>query len=856
MFNVRTEIEAARYQRYFLRLMEAFERKFRPPWFSLLQKVFADAAKNIEHSDHDMREVIKRHRVEVNKRLLLDYRNTLSYFGTFTFDQFNKQYKKSVSAPNKKSMEDTYWSSVKEWSTISALKKSLLISDNTKDLIHGIVQRGMRDGLSNDDLVKQLLEGKKDFNKVRATMIVRTETHSAANKATESAVKSTGYPHDKVWRSTMDDRVRGMGLKDRYNHVLANGQKRPLEGFFDVSGDKLEFPGDPNGHAGNIVNCRCVLTYAIKEGAPPAPTPAPTPTPAPAPAPAPAPSKPPPLGGPVPNRRAPLEEWQKYRSVWEDGNDLRAVKKQFKEKFKCSQILADNSIAKTSAEKTKIINQIGNEFARMHRENPGLSTFVNRRVKLDNIILTDHEGLKKVLGSYPSEGVRGVYLEGRGMMRKKKIVLDWQDVNIKFPLDKPERARCTVGSWHSCDDRYSRLRHEYGHHLETTMSLNEFSGLYDKTLLRRTLSEYGSTNTTEMFSEAFSLHTHPNIKKYLEGIDGIAKARKWTKEEKSFFEKVSSYMRKKLDGPAPQALVVDKVLTGQVAGELTKRQQAAIDVVKKAAAEAEAEAIAKAAKELDIDPAYIEEMRNKFRDIIGTGDHKIYMNRKMRYPDSRSYQDVLQNGKFKNQFELKYGKATSGGCIDPKIGGVRDEWEKNIFQKSYQDSKVYESALKTNKRKFPAELAAERPKYGYLNDPSANHLHGRYGDVAFELKKEVVKRTTFTIGNSSSIYNNAIKDGSVFTSETPTKLAIEQIKLWKKMSAKDQNDLRNHIVEFIHGERKANGFSFYHGYIEAQIHGELSMADVASISIPKDSRAMEHIKDLAEKYKIPFVLRD
>ena len=266
MFNVRSQTEAARYQRYFLRLMESFERKLRPNWFSLLQDVFAKAATNIEHSDHDMNAVIKQHRIDVHKRLSLDYRNILAYFGSFTFDQFNKIYKKSIKAPNVKGMEEVYWDSVQQWSKSSALKKSLLISDNTKQLIHGIVRRGMRDGLSNADLVKQLREGKKDFNKVRATRIVRTETHSAANKATEAGVRSTGYPHDKVWRATLDDRVRGLGLKDRYNHIRANGQKRTLEEDFDVSGQKLSFPGDPKGSAGNIVNCRCVLTYETKRG--------------------------------------------------------------------------------------------------------------------------------------------------------------------------------------------------------------------------------------------------------------------------------------------------------------------------------------------------------------------------------------------------------------------------------------------------------------------------------------------------------------------------------------------------------------------------------------------------------------
>ena len=263
MFDIKSDIAATKYQRYLLRLMEVFERRMRPTYFSLLQKTFSKAADNLEHGNPNILPIINEHQKELRQKLNKDYLNILAYFGTFTFDQFKKTYEKSIQIPEKKSMEDAYWEEVKKWANMSALSKSKMISDTTKKMIHFVIQRGMEEGLSNQDLIKQLRTGKEPLNRVRAARIVRTETHGAANKATHSAVKSTGYSQKKIWRATLDDRVRGARSKDRFNHLYANKQVQSMNDFFIVSRQKLMYPGDHSlgASAGNVVNCRCVLTY-------------------------------------------------------------------------------------------------------------------------------------------------------------------------------------------------------------------------------------------------------------------------------------------------------------------------------------------------------------------------------------------------------------------------------------------------------------------------------------------------------------------------------------------------------------------------------------------------------------------
>ena len=266
MFNVRDEKAAARYQRYLIRLMAIFENRQAKRWQPTLSKAYKAAARLIEHGNQDFQKVLQDHRKDVSSLLASDYRNLLAYFGTFAFDQFEKEYKKSINSPNKKSMEDVYWEEVSKWARLEAAKKVVNIIKTTEKLIAAHIKQGMNQGLSNQEIAKMILEEKDPLiNKMRAMRIVRTETHTAANKAIQSAVKSTGFKHDKIWRSTLDDRIRGLSPKDRFNHLKANRQKRDLEEYFDISGEKLMFPGDTKfASAGNVINCRCVSTYDTK----------------------------------------------------------------------------------------------------------------------------------------------------------------------------------------------------------------------------------------------------------------------------------------------------------------------------------------------------------------------------------------------------------------------------------------------------------------------------------------------------------------------------------------------------------------------------------------------------------------
>jgi hypothetical protein len=59
----------------------------------------------------------------------------------------------------------------------------------------------------------------------------------------------------KKWHVTLDGR-------ERQAHAdMVNKPAIPIDDFFDVGGEKLKYPGDPRGSAGNVIQCRCAIVY-------------------------------------------------------------------------------------------------------------------------------------------------------------------------------------------------------------------------------------------------------------------------------------------------------------------------------------------------------------------------------------------------------------------------------------------------------------------------------------------------------------------------------------------------------------------------------------------------------------------
>jgi uncharacterized protein with gpF-like domain len=93
----------------------------------------------------------------------------------------------------------------------------------------------------------------------RATVVARTEAHAALNAGSLSGAGQqqidTGRQMVKVWLAIdQPDRTRPA-------HLAADGQARALTSPFIVGDEALQYPGDPAGSAGNVIQCRCSMTF-------------------------------------------------------------------------------------------------------------------------------------------------------------------------------------------------------------------------------------------------------------------------------------------------------------------------------------------------------------------------------------------------------------------------------------------------------------------------------------------------------------------------------------------------------------------------------------------------------------------
>lgn len=144
-------------------------------------------------------------------------------------------------------------------------KITIEVSNTTRNaLIHALTV-----GYLGGQSVDQQVDGLKDwpYERFQAARIVRTETNRAANVGATAQAETSEYEQVKEWLSAGDWRVRGRNPKDHADHWGLNGTKIDSGDLFHdrVSGDYLQFPGDPKASAATTVNCRCQAAYTFKK---------------------------------------------------------------------------------------------------------------------------------------------------------------------------------------------------------------------------------------------------------------------------------------------------------------------------------------------------------------------------------------------------------------------------------------------------------------------------------------------------------------------------------------------------------------------------------------------------------------
>jgi hypothetical protein len=160
---------------------------------------------------------------------------------------------------------------MREWCTAKYSHRIVTITETVKKesrkIVNSIVAEGMESGMASRDIVEILTKRLPNEYRRRtlwmARRIVDTEVHAASNMSVNEAAKQSGQELKKVWLTAPP----GTATVERHTLIFGlNNQEVPIDGQFNVAGELLEFPGDPNGSPANTINCNCSMVHKRAEG--------------------------------------------------------------------------------------------------------------------------------------------------------------------------------------------------------------------------------------------------------------------------------------------------------------------------------------------------------------------------------------------------------------------------------------------------------------------------------------------------------------------------------------------------------------------------------------------------------------
>jgi len=138
------------------------------------------------------------------------------------------------------------------------------IADTDREWLANTLRQGEDEGKTPAQMADDLQDEFDSMSAGRAGTIARTETASAYNAVGLSTAQDL-MPDGatKTWNTTSDN--------PRPAHEDADGQTVPVGESFEVGGEDMDYPSDPNGSDWNTINCLCVLSYDYPTGSEEAP---------------------------------------------------------------------------------------------------------------------------------------------------------------------------------------------------------------------------------------------------------------------------------------------------------------------------------------------------------------------------------------------------------------------------------------------------------------------------------------------------------------------------------------------------------------------------------------------------------
>lgn len=156
---------------------------------------------------------------------------------------------------------------VREWLRTFGAVKIKTVRQSFFEYIVELISNQLENRQDMRTIAKEIQKevNRPDFYRWQAERIARTESTGASNYAALQAGEASGFEMVKEWISATDKRTRKKP-QDEYDHLEMNGKTIDLKEKFGFNNgdDLLDYPADPTGEAGNIINCRCTIAVIAK----------------------------------------------------------------------------------------------------------------------------------------------------------------------------------------------------------------------------------------------------------------------------------------------------------------------------------------------------------------------------------------------------------------------------------------------------------------------------------------------------------------------------------------------------------------------------------------------------------------
>jgi hypothetical protein len=128
--------------------------------------------------------------------------------------------------------------------------------------IKSAVEQGLKDGETNAQIANRVRTAFNGISKERAESIANTEVSAAYGFARDQSMQGLGI-EEKEWLASGLDSVRD-------SHRIADGQRVAMDAPFvvpmkDGGSEEMMYPGDEDGSAENVINCKCVQVAVMRE---------------------------------------------------------------------------------------------------------------------------------------------------------------------------------------------------------------------------------------------------------------------------------------------------------------------------------------------------------------------------------------------------------------------------------------------------------------------------------------------------------------------------------------------------------------------------------------------------------------